>query len=59
LVGYAVEILGFNLFAEGGYSLRHFPSVLWSGGALPPGIPKDLNLSGWFLGGGIQFQIAQ
>ena len=59
LVGYAMEILGFNLFAETGYSLRHFPSIVWSGGALPQTIPRELNLSGWFFGGGIQFQIAQ
>jgi hypothetical protein len=58
MVGYAKEFLGFNLFLESGYSLRHFPSIVWSGGPLPSGIPKELNMSGWFLGTGIQFAIA-
>lgn len=58
LAGYAVEVLGFNLFLESGYALRHFPSVEWSGGSPSTGLPKDLNLSGWFMGTGIQFQIA-
>ena len=58
LVGYAVEILGFNLFAESGYALRHFPSVEWSGGTAGGTQPRELNLSGWFLSTGIQFQIA-
>jgi len=57
LIGYAKEMLGFNLFLESGYSLRYFPSIVWSGGPLPASIPRELNLSGWFVGTGIQFQI--
>lgn len=59
LVGYAKEVLGFNLFAEGGYSLRYFPSVVWSTDALPPEVPRTLNLSGWHISGGIQFRLNQ
>lgn len=59
LVGYAVEVLGFNLFAEGGYSLRYFPSVAWSADTLPPEMPRALNLSGWSVSGGIQFRLNQ
>ena len=57
LVGYAKEVLGFNLFAEGGYSLRYFPSVVWSVDTLAPEIPPALNLSSWFVSGGIQFRL--
>jgi hypothetical protein len=56
-VGYALEILRFNLFAESGYALRYFPSIEWSGGTAGGTQPRELNLSGWFLSTGIQFQI--
>lgn len=59
LMGHAVEIIGFNLFLEGGYSLRNFSSVVWSADTLPPDIPRSLNLSGWFVSGGIQFRLSQ
>jgi hypothetical protein len=57
LLGYAKEVLGFNLFAEGGYSLRYFPSVVWSVDTLTPEVPPALNLSSWFISGGIQFRL--
>ncbi|MFC1575691.1 hypothetical protein ACFL5A_03475, partial [Gemmatimonadota bacterium] len=44
LAGYFFEILGINLFVEGGYSLRLFPSLIWSGEDIPLTIPKELNL---------------
>jgi hypothetical protein len=59
LAGYAVEVIGLNLFAEGGYSLRYFPSIVWSADVVPPEIPRRLNLSGWFVSGGIQLRLNQ
>jgi len=57
LVGYAWSVGGFFAFTEAAYTVRYFPSVTWSGGPLAPGIPTDLQLSGWSLSGGIQFPI--
>ncbi|HSM37124.1 MAG TPA: hypothetical protein VK837_12050 [Longimicrobiales bacterium] len=57
VLGYAVELLGINVFAEGAYMVRDFPSVEWDGGPLPAGIPREMSLSGWTLGGGIQFSV--
>ena len=57
VLGYSIEVLGINIFAEGAYTVRDFPSVEWKGGTLPAGIPREMSLSGWNLGGGIQFSV--
>jgi hypothetical protein len=57
LAGYAVEVIGLNVFLEGAYSVRHFPSLEWTGPALPANIPRELTLSGWSVTTGIQFGI--
>ena len=63
VVGSAVEVLGFNVFLEGAYSIRHFPSVEWR--ALSPGtpldssLPREMSFSGWSVGTGIQFAIGE
>jgi len=57
LAGYAWSIGNFYAFSEAAYTVRYFPSVQWSGGALPDGIPTELQLSGWTLSTGIQFPI--
>ena len=57
LAGYFFEVLGINFFVESGYSLRIFPSVVWTGENIPADIPRKLNLSGWFLSAGIQFTV--
>lgn len=58
VVGYALPAMGMNLFLEGGYSLRYFPSVNWTGSAeLPDGVPRDLGVSGWLLSTGLQFPL--
>lgn len=57
VLGYSVELLGINVFAEGAYTVRDFPSVTWNMGQIPPGIPREMSLSGWNLGGGIQFSV--
>ncbi|HUF75192.1 MAG TPA: hypothetical protein VMM35_02895 [Longimicrobiales bacterium] len=59
LVGRSTEILGINLFVEGAYSIRSFPSVEWrslqSGIPLDRGLPRDLSFTSWSIGTGIQF----
>ena len=57
LLGYAWSIGDFWAFTETAYTVRYFPSVEWKGGALPPGVPTDLQLSGWSVSAGIQFSI--
>lgn len=57
LLGYAWSVSDFWAFVESAYTVRYFPSVQWSGGALPAGVPTDLNVSGWSVTAGIQFPI--
>lgn len=58
LVGYAFAIHPSYLFIEAGYTARSFPSVEWSApGALPSGVPRALDASGWGLSVGIQFPV--
>lgn len=57
LLGYAWSLSDFWAFLESAYTIRYFPSVQWSGGALPAGVPTDLRLSGWSVTAGIQFPI--
>ena len=57
LVGQAWEIAGLNLFIEGAYMRRDFPSVEWSADIPPPGTPRSMDLSGWSVGGGVQFGV--
>jgi hypothetical protein len=57
LLGYAWSIGDFWAFTETAYTVRYFPSVEWKGGALPAGVPTDLQLSGWSVSAGIQFPI--
>jgi hypothetical protein len=57
LVGQAWSIAGLNLFVEGAYMMRDFPSVEWASSTPPPGTPRSMNLSGWSLGGGVQFNV--
>ncbi len=57
LVGYAWSIGEFWAFTETAYTSRYFPSVEWSVGTLPQGLPTDLQASGWSLTTGIQFPI--
>lgn len=58
VLGKSLAIGSMTLFLETAYWLRHFPSVQWSnGGPLPPGTPRDLTLSGWSVGTGIQFGV--
>jgi hypothetical protein len=57
LAGYAWSIGEFWAFAEAAYTIRYFPSVEWSGGQLPVGVPTELRASGWSLTSGIQFPI--
>jgi hypothetical protein len=58
-VGQAVDLLGITLFVEAGYAYRPFPSIRWTGGTLPPGAPRSLDLDSWTLGAGIQFGLGQ
>lgn len=58
LLGYAFAIDPAYLFIEWGYTARTFPSVEWSAvDALPAGVPRDLDVSGWGASVGIQFPI--
>ena len=56
-LGQAIEMLSFNLFVEGGYAIRPFPSIEWSGGTIPAGTPRDMSLHGWNVAAGIQFSL--
>ena len=56
LVGQAWSVAELNFFIEGGYTIRDFPSVEWSG-TPPPETPRSIDVSGWSLGTGIQFGI--
>ncbi len=56
LLGQAWAVAGMNLFIEGAYLVRDFPSVEWNG-TPPPGTPRSMNLSGWALGAGVQFGV--
>jgi hypothetical protein len=57
--GQVLELLGIALFAEVGYSVRHFPSVRWSGGPIPAGAPREITANNWFVGGGLQFAVGR
>ena len=58
LLGYAFALDPTWLFIEAGYTARSFPSVEWSApGGLPPGIPRELDTSGWGITVGIQFPV--
>ncbi len=58
LAGYALSLGPTWLFLEAGYTERMFPSVKWSApGALPPGVPRALDVSGWGITAGLQFPI--
>lgn len=58
LIGYAFAFDPTYVFIEGGYTVRNFPSVEWTGdGALPAGVPRDLDVSGWLVSAGIQFPV--
>ena len=57
LAGQAWEVAGFNVFFEAAWTLRDFPSVEWSGSGLPTATPRDMNLSGWSIGTGVQFGV--
>jgi hypothetical protein len=58
-LGQVLQLLSLNFFAEASYSVRHFPSVRWSGGALPAGVPRDISVNDWMLGAGVQFAIGR
>lgn len=55
LVGYAFALEDLWAFLETGYTVRGFPSVEWSGGPLPPELPRELNMNAWFVSAGLQF----
>ena len=59
MLGQSREVLGINVFMEGAYSVRYFPSVDWrgavSGVPLPVERPRELSFSGWSVGVGVQF----
>ena len=59
LLGYAFSIDPTYLFIEGGYTARTFPSVEWrTPDPLPPGAPRQLDVSGWSVSVGIQFPVS-
>lgn len=55
LLGQVVEVLGLNVFVEGAWTVRNFPSIEWS--AAPPPSFRALDLTGWSIGTGVQFAI--
>lgn len=55
LVGQIVEVLGLNVFVEGAWTVRDFPSVTWS--APPPPSLRSIDLTGWSIGTGVQFSV--
>ncbi len=61
MLGQSVEVLGINVFIEGAYSVRYFPSIEWRtvefGASLAPNLPRELSFSGWSIGTGIQFGV--
>lgn len=58
LVGYALGLGPTYLFGEAGYTARTFPSVKWNApGALPPAVPRELDVSDWALTVGLQFPV--
>jgi hypothetical protein len=58
-IGQVVELLSLNFFAEAAYSVRHFPSVRWSGSPLPAAVPRAISVNDWTVGAGIQFGIGR
>jgi hypothetical protein len=58
-LGQAVDLFGISLFVEAGYAFRPFPSIRWTGGPLPHGAPRSLDLDSWTLGAGLQFGLGQ
>lgn len=55
LLGQAWEVLGLNVFVEGAWTIRDFPSIEWDGA--PPPSFRSLDLTGWSLGTGVQFSV--
>lgn len=55
LVGQVVEVLGLNVFIEGAWTVRDFPSIQWD--APPPPDLRSLDLTGWSIGTGVQFSV--
>lgn len=55
LIGQAWEVLGLNVFLEGAWTIRDFPSVEWD--AAPPPDFRSLDLTGWSVGTGVQFSV--
>lgn len=55
LVGQIVEVLGLNVFLEGAWTVRDFPSIEWS--APPPPDLRSIDLTGWSIGTGVQFSV--
>ncbi len=58
VVGYFIEAGGLYLLLEGGYAVRDFPSLDWNEDTLPVDIPRELSVSGWSVGAGIQFPVS-
>jgi hypothetical protein len=56
-VGQAFRVRDLYFFAEGAYTFRFFPSVSWGGDVPPAGTPREISLSGWSLGAGVQFGV--
>jgi hypothetical protein len=56
-LGQAFEVHRLFVFAEGAYTFRFFPSVSWGGGVPPAGTPREISLSGWSVGVGVQFGV--
>jgi hypothetical protein len=54
LAGFSTELLTVFPFIEAGWLHRRLPSVEWRAGVLPAGVPRELDLSGWQIGAGIQ-----
>jgi hypothetical protein len=57
ILGQSFDVMGLLLFAEGAYTFRFFPSVSWSGDMPPVGTPREISLSNWSVGTGIQFGV--
>lgn len=55
LLGQAWEVLGLNVFLEGAWTIRDFPSIAWDG--VPPPEFRSLDMTGWSVGTGVQFSV--
>jgi hypothetical protein len=56
-LGQVLDLLNLSFFGEVGYAMRPFPSIRWSGGPLPTGIPREISLHSWSVGVGVQFAL--